>query len=145
MADVKRRQGTIGSQTETTTKANWGNLGLTNLNSSTTNDVGGTLLDFSNVQFNGKSYSGTFNPTQGGGSSLLTQDSKYIDAAANTLGNPNATSLGELNLLKSQTQSDNPFFNEFFSYYLGIAQERQAQISRGLQRKDLLTGSGSLL
>ena len=145
MVDVTRRQGTIGTVHETTNKPTWYTGGLTSSPADTSYDPTGTLLDFSNVNLNGKSYSGTYNPTQGGGSSLLTQDYKFVDAAANTLLNPNASSLSELNLLKSNNQSDNPFFNEFFSYYLGIAQERQAQISRGLQRKDLLTGSGSLL
>lgn len=101
----------------------------------------GTLLNFSDVTMDGKTYSGTFNTFQ--------DSAAQIQAAQNIFADPNALSLSDLNTAKSSnaaTTNTNPFFSTFYNYYLGLAQDRQANLSKNLGRSDLLSNNtGSLL
>ena len=100
----------------------------------------GTLLDF-NVDFQGKNVSGTYNPSQGGGGSTpVTQNKEFVNSTFNLLNTASAISLGEAQTASKGNTSDNPFFGEFFNYYLGLAQDRQANLQKSVGRKDLLTG-----
>jgi hypothetical protein len=101
----------------------------------------GTLLDFS-VDYQGKKVTGTYNPSQGGGGVAVTQNAGFVNDTANLLEQGNNFSLGAAQNAVNMNQSENPFFGEFFKYYLGIAQERQALLTKSLGRTDMLS-SGS--
>ena len=111
--------------------------------SSSSGKVYGSLIDFNTI-YKGQNVTGTYNPTQGGGKNQnLTQDQNFVTSAFNLLNAPGSISLGEAQKAVSGNASDNPFFGEFFNYYLGIAQERQANLQKSVGRKDLLSGSSA--
>ena len=135
MAKVKERFGKVGM---------WESYTEGNFFTSPTEESGdlyGTLLDFTDVEYKGKLYSGTFNPADENG---LNINPSHVAAFKGMLENPLAASLSTANTAASKNASGNPFFNEYFSYYLGLAEERQKNLGKSLQRKDLLS-TGSLL
>ena len=107
-----------------------------------TEDILGTLLNFSNISVGGKTYSGTYNTFQ--------DSASQIQSAQNVFYDPTAISLGDVkNAMKanSYTSETNPFFSTFYNYYLGLAQDRQANMTKDLGRTNLLadTTGGSIL
>ncbi len=99
----------------------------------------GTLLNFSNVAYKGGTASGSYNTFQ--------DTQAQIQATQNILADPTALSMSDLNTTLSSSSlknNTNPFFSTFFNYYLGLAQDRQANLSKNLGRSDLLS-NGSLL
>lgn len=138
---VKERQGQIGSYTKTTTKRDWGNLGITSSDRVSSGVNYGTLLDF-NVLYKGQNVTGTYNPTQGGGSVDLSQDQSFINSSKDLLSQDENFALASAKNAVSRNTDTNPFFSEFFNYYLGLAQERQANLQKSISKGDLLAGSG---
>jgi len=141
MAKIKERQGVIGTWVKEGKKDSAPFASLFGTGNDTPEERGtyqGSLLDFEDVKYNGKMWKGTYNPSYGGGATdqTLLQDAKV------GLGNSGALSLGSSQNLVDKNKN-NPFFSEFFNYYLGIAQERQANLSKTLTRKDMLSGSSA--
>ena len=135
MAKVTQREGQVGT---------WNSFYQKNMFTSPVESGGiltGTLLDFTDVEYKGKLYSGTFNPADENG---LNINPSHVAAFKGMMENPLAASLSTANTAASKNASGNPFFNEYFSYYLGLAEERQKNLGKALQRKDLLS-TGSLL
>ncbi len=141
---VTSREGKVGTfvTTETTTDKFAGiKIGTSELSSG--GDLYGTLLDFSNVSYKGGIASGTY--------STFQDTAEQINAAKNLLSDTNAASLADINTvlssgsLSSMGSTNKSFFSTFFNYYLGLAQERQANLTKNLGRSNLLESSGSLL
>ena len=104
-------------------------------------DVYGTLLDYS-VEFGGKTVYGTYNPSTLSGD-YLAQSPAQLNAAKSLLSEEGNFALGTAQTAVDTNTSDNPFFSEFFNYYLGLAQERQAALQKNLSKGDLTAGSSS--
>ena len=139
MAVNERKGQQIGSYNESVSRPTWyGAPGTANVSG----DYTGSLLDF-NVLYKGNRFTGTYNPSQGGGSSHVTQNSAFVESAKDLLSQDMNFSLASANKAVGQNTSDNPFFGEFFNYYLGLAQERQAALQKNLSKGDLLSGGGS--
>ena len=106
---------------------------------SSISNIYGTLLNFSNIAYKGENVFGTYNTFQ--------DTQAQIQATQNILSDPTALSISDLNTTLSSSSlknNTNPFFSTFFNYYLGLAQDRQANLSKNLGRSDLLS-NGSLL
>ena len=135
---VKERQGQIGTYSEQVSKPKWyGAPGTEMVNG----DYTGSLLDF-NVLYKGQNVTGTYNPTQGGGSVDLIQDQSFINSSKDLLSQDENFALASAKNAVSRNTDTNPFFSEFFNYYLGLAQERQANLQKSISKGDLLAGSG---
>ncbi len=150
MATVKERTEKIGTTENFYQKYWWSNP----VESSHNNY--GTLLDFTDVAYKGQYYSGTFNPAEGNEltvvssnvanfkGSLINVDSSHVAAFKGMLLNPEGASLGIAQTAVDKNATGNQFFNEYFKYYLDIAQERQKNLQKTFQRQDLLS-TGSLI
>jgi hypothetical protein len=99
--------------------------------------VQGTLVDFNDVYFKDNYWEGTYNPADAGGTN---QHPTLVRGSQQLLSQKGDYALGLAQRTAELNESANPFFGEFFNYYLGIAQERQKTLSKTLTRKELLTG-----
>lgn len=113
--------------------------------------VYGSTFSFDNMRYSSNPYSyitGTYAPsntvTNAAGSLAYAPTEKQLQDTRNVLTDPMGVSLSEIASAGSLTSAkNNSFFSEFFNYYLGLAQERQANLSKNIGRANLLSGSAS--
>lgn len=135
---VKEREGYLGTSVYSGSKANWyGGKSDTQ----EVRDEYGQLLDF-NVLYKGQNVSGTLNPSKQFGNTISYQQD-FANVAKDMLSQDENFSLSTAKNAVGKNTSDNPFFSEFFNYYLGVAQERQANLQKSISKGDLLAGSGT--
>lgn len=104
------------------------------------------LVSSDKQSYMGKYYA--YNTSTNNEGSLLTNPTDaQLESVNKMLSDPTAINLSEAKTFGTLTSTtDSSFFSTFYNYYLGLAQDRQANLSKNLGRSDLLSNNtGSLL